>query len=78
MGAIGGRCMISTKGKRKVTFREENYYWYIKKNDEGSPRIHISSEDKKLNLEYGFDRELAIDNAYIKGLLTHHFDEKNL
>ncbi len=67
--------MISTKGKRKVTFQNQNYYWCIKKNEAYSPQIHISSEDKKLQLEYGFDREIAIDNTYIKGLLSRHFDK---
>ena len=66
--------MISTKGKRKVVFQEETYYWYIKKNTAGSPRIHISSEDKKVQLEYGFDREIAVDNGYIRGLLERYFD----
>ena len=68
--------MISKNVKLKVVLRDKNYYWYIKKNEEGSPRIHIGSEDKKLYLEYGFDRELAIDNTYIINLLTNYFDKK--
>lgn len=66
--------MISTKGKRKVNFGGETFYWYVKKNAMGSPKIHISSEDKKVRWEYGFDREMTVDNGYIKKLLETHFE----
>ena len=65
--------MISKKGKRRVEFGGETYYWFIKKNGDGIPEITIVSEDKSLRLTYGFDREMGIGAQYIKTLLEDHF-----
>lgn len=67
--------MISSKRKRKLIFQEENYYWYIRKNEEDVPVIHIVSEDKTLHLEYGFDRERGIGGHYIEELLSNYFEK---
>lgn len=56
--------MILRKGKRKFVYNEITYYWYIK-----NPYIYIISEDKKLHLKYGFDKEIGISPQYIKNLL---------
>ena len=50
--AVGGvRDMISKKGKRRMEYNGAVYYWFVRKNREGVPRIHILSEDKKVNLD---------------------------
>ena len=41
------------------------------------PQIRIISEDKKVQLTYGFDRELSISPAYIRALLERYFLEKS-
>ncbi len=64
--------MISTKGKRKLEYENQTFYWYIKKDENGSPRIHILSEDKKLQLKFPFDREIGIGTGYIIELLEKH------
>ena len=61
--------MISSKGKRKVMYNGIQYYWYIK-----YPLIYIISEDKKLHLQYGFDKDIPIDTQYIKNLLLHYYE----
>lgn len=42
---------VSPKGKRKHIYNNETYYWFVRKNSEGIPRIHIISDDKKIKLE---------------------------
>lgn len=66
--------MISTKGKRKLEYNGINYYWYIKKDSDQIPRIHVVSEDKTLQLTFGFDREIGIGTQYVKELLARHLE----
>ena len=47
--------MISRKRKRKLVYNGIIYYWYVK-----YPYIYIISEDKKLNLQYCFDKDIPI------------------
>ncbi|MEO3944863.1 hypothetical protein [Gorillibacterium sp. CAU 1737] len=68
--------MLNAKGKRKLEFRGSHYYWYIKLHD-GTPKIHILSEDKKVQLCYGFDKELSIAKSYVIDLLSQHLDQTN-
>lgn len=65
--------MISSKGKRKVIYDGIQYYWYIK-----YPLIYIISEDKKLHLQYGFDKDIPIDTQYIKNLLSHYYERTDV
>jgi hypothetical protein len=65
--------MLNTKGKRKLEYMEQVYYWYIKLHD-GIPKIHIMSEDKKLQLCYGFDKEIPVSSGYIVKLLSGHLN----
>jgi len=67
--------LLSEKGKRKLEYQGRIYYWYIKKDADDVPKICIISDDKKLQLKHGFDREMIIGPAYIKGLLQRHFTE---
>ena len=65
---------VSPKGKRKHIYNNETYYWYVRKNSEGIPRIHIISDDKKINLERPmFDKEVHVTGAYINTLLDEYF-----
>ena len=68
--------MISEKGKRKLEYQGKMYYWYIKKDTNGFPKIRIISDDKKLQLTHGFDREMMISSAYIKETLRKHLSEE--
>ena len=68
--------MVSKKGKRKMDYEGKVFYWFIRKNSEGIPRIHILSEDKKLHLEYPlFDREVPVVSSYIRKLLKDYYDK---
>ncbi len=50
--AVGVHCiMISKKGKRKIIFRGQTFYWYIKKDEVGYPCVFVFSEDKRLRLK---------------------------
>lgn len=66
--------MIATKGKRKLEYDGINYYWYIKKDSDLIPRIHVVSEDKALQLTFSFDREMGIGTQYVKELLAKHLE----
>ncbi|RHR49404.1 hypothetical protein DWX10_21970 [Clostridium sp. AF18-27] len=65
--------MISKKGKRRMEYNGAVYYWFVRKNREGVPRIHILSEDKKVNLEFPlFDSEASTTRQEIERLLKQH------
>lgn len=66
--------MINEKGKKKLEFQGENYYWFVRKDTDGSPKLHIISADKKLQLKYGLDKEMTISAAYIKDVLQKHYE----
>lgn len=68
--------MIATKGKRKLRFRDQDFYWWIKKERDGNPRIHIISADKKVYLKKAFDREIGIGTGYIVNILRDYFEEQ--
>lgn len=69
--------MISTKGKRKIEYEGSIFYWFVRMNKEGVLRIHILTEDKKINLDYPlFDSEVAVTPAYIRHLLDGYFGKK--
>ena len=71
--------MISKKGKRKIEYNGSVFYWFVRKNAEGRIRIHILSEDKKINLEYPpFDTEIPVTTKDIKSILRKYFDEKRV
>lgn len=68
--------MILKKGKRKIVFQEHIFYWFVRTNPAGYQKIHIMSEDKKVNLEFPpIDSEVPIEPSYIKELLKKHFDQ---
>ena len=71
---IVGESMISKKGKRKVVYEDKVFYWFVRANSDGIPKIHILSEDKKINLEYPlFDREVSVLSVYVLQLLKEYF-----
>lgn len=66
--------MVSKKGKRKIEYDGKLLYWFVRANDSGNLRIHILSEDKKINLEYPFfDSEIPVTPSYIRHLLDGYF-----
>lgn len=59
--------MVSKRGKRKIEYIGKIFYWYVKVNEKGNLRIHIISEDKKINLEYPpLDSEVPVTQSYIR------------
>lgn len=71
--------MISKKGKRKIEYDDNIFYWYVRKNPEGNPRIHILSEDKRINLEFApFDSEIPVTPKEIKAKLERYFDKNKI
>ena len=59
--------MVSKRGKRKVEYIGKIFYWYVKVNEKGNLRIHIISEDKKINLEYlPLDSKVPVTQSYIR------------
>lgn len=68
--------MVLKKGKRKLIYNETVFYWYVRKNSEGIPRIHILSEDKQINLELSpFDTEVPVTPKEIEMNLERYFNE---
>lgn len=62
--------MVAKKGKRKIEYEKNTFYWFVRINNSGTPKIHILSEDKKINLEYFlFDKEVPVTPSYIRHLL---------
>jgi len=66
------------KGKRKLVYQSHNFYWFIRRNDKGLPKIHILSEDKHIHLERPLlDTEVPVASLYIRQLLEKYFSEQN-
>lgn len=68
--------MISAKGKRKIVVGDRVYFWWIKKDADGHPKINILSEDKAVYIKRGYDKELCIGPGYIREVLENHLREK--
>jgi len=67
---------VSKKGKRKFEYEGKLFYWFVRSNDSGKFRIHILSEDKKINLDYPmFDSEVPVTPLYIRQLLDDYFTQ---
>ncbi|MCD7999813.1 MAG: hypothetical protein LUH21_21580 [Clostridiales bacterium] len=60
--------MVSKKGKRQIEYNGNTFFWFVRKNNLGEARIHILSEDKKINLEYPLlDKEVPSTKKELKG-----------
>ena len=69
--------MVSKKGKRKLDYEGKIFYWFIRKDSAGRPKIHILSEDKKVNLVRPFrDTEEPL-SVYIRYLLNEYYKEQH-
>ena len=69
-----GESMVSKKVKRKIVYEGKIFFWFVRTNDDGNLRIHILSEDKKINLEHPpFDSEVPVMPSYIRRLLDEYF-----
>ena len=61
---------INTKGKRRIIFKNIIYYWFVRVEEDGSHRIHILTEDKKINRVYPvFDAEVPVTPENIRKIL---------
>ena len=68
--------MISHKGKRRIEYEGNLYYWYVRVNDRGH-RVHILSDDRKIYLEYPFlDTELPVTPREIRDRLEEYKRQK--
>lgn len=66
---------VSPKNKRKLIYKDELYYWYVRKNQEGIPRLHIISDDKKVNLDLPlFDTEVSVAGEYVVKKLDEYLN----
>ena len=71
--------MISSRGKRKIIYNGNVFFWFVRKNAEGMIRIHILSEDKKINIESPpFDTEIPVTPKEIKHILANYFDNNSI
>lgn len=62
--------MVSRKGKRKIEYNGQIFFWFVRTDNTKSKRIHILSDDKRTHLEYPFfDSEVPVTPSYIKHLL---------
>ena len=65
--------MVSSKGKRKLIYNGTTFYWFVRVNEHGH-RVHIISEDKKVNLEYPFfDTETQVTPGKIRSWLDEYY-----
>lgn len=66
--------MVAKKGKRKMEYEGNIFYWFVRVDDNGNMRIRILSDNKKINLEYPpFDSEVPVTPSYIRSLLDNYF-----
>ena len=64
---------VAPKNKRRLIYKEKTYYWFVRKNKEGIPRLHILSDDKKMNLDLPlFDTEVPIAGDDIVRHIEHY------
>lgn len=69
--------MLRKTGKRKIMYAGKLYYWFIRANETGIFKIHIISENKRINLDYPlFDNEVPVTPAYITHLLDKYFEKQ--
>ncbi len=70
--------MVSKKGKRKLIYEGRVFYWFVRMNSKEIPRLHILSEDKKIQLECALiDREVPAVSSYVRQILKEHMNQIN-
>lgn len=63
------------KNMRKIIHNDLLFYWYVRRNQEGIPRLHVISEDKKIILEEPlFDTEVSVTRDYLIKILDEHLN----
>jgi hypothetical protein len=66
--------MVSEKGTRKLEYKENVFYWFVRRDQLGFFKIHILSEDKKIHLDYlPIDTEAIITPKDVRILLEDYF-----
>lgn len=62
---------------RKIIFNNQLFFWYVRKNQEGIPRLHIISEDKRIILDKPlFDTEISVTRNYVIKLIDEYLNNK--
>ncbi len=65
---------VNARYKRKLIYKEQLFYWYVRKNNAGIPRLHIISDDKKVNLDLPlFDTEVSVAGEYVVRKLNEYY-----
>ena len=68
---------VNTRNKRKLIYKEQLFYWYVRKNNEGIPRLYIISDDKKVNLDLPlFDTEVSVAGEYVVRKLNEYYKDR--
>lgn len=72
---FGQAVVISKKGKRKITVNGKIYFWFVTINEKGH-RIHILTEDKKVNREFPFmDTEVPVTPQEVAHLIKEYLQD---
>ncbi len=70
---------VSPRGKRKIIVRDRLFFWFVRKNNDGIPRLHIISDDKKLRTERAlFDTEIPVTPEEVRKVIEEWIEEGNL
>ena len=63
---------INTKGKRKIVVNDKEFYWFVRLEEDDSHKIHIMTEDKKINRMYPMlDTEVPVTPEYVRELILN-------
>ena len=61
---------INPKGKRKIVFHDQIFYWFVRTEQDGSHRLHILTADKQIQRVFPMaDTEVPVTPGYIRKLL---------
>ena len=61
---------VSSKGKRKIIVGDRLFFWFVKRNQQGIPRLHIISDDKSVKIERAlFDTEVAVTPESVRRVI---------
>ena len=65
---------VNAKNKRKLIYNGQLFYWYVRKKQDGIPRLHIISDNKKVNLDRPlFDAEVTVVREYVVKQLDDYY-----
>lgn len=69
--------MVSKKRTRRLEYKGNIFYWFVRRNQLGVLRIHILSADKKIHLEYPLiDSECIVTPKDVREHLEKYYGEE--